>query len=82
MTPECHVSRRSFLAATVVAAVALPTESASGPQKNGTVQTVLGPLSNSHLGFDQSHEPVCCLSGGFWTHWPELMGGPGTNSSR
>jgi len=75
MSTESNVSRRSFLAATVGAAVALPATASAEPQKNGTVQTALGPLSTSKLGFHQSHEHVCCLSGGFWTYWPELMGG-------
>lgn len=75
MAAESQVSRRTFLAATVGAAVALPATSAGGAEKSGTVQTVLGPVSTAKLGFHQSHEHVCCLSGGFWTYWPELMGG-------
>jgi phosphotriesterase-related protein len=75
MTAESQVSRRTFLAATVGAAVALPAASAGGTEKSGTVQTVLGPLSTSKLGFHQSHEHVCAFSPGLWNAWPELMGG-------
>src|SRR5271165_3231899 len=75
MTTESRVSRRSFLATTVGAAVVLPATVAGSSQRSGIVQTVLGPLSTDKLGFHQSHEHVCCTSGGFWNYWPELMGG-------
>src|SRR5208283_1194988 len=75
MTQESQVSRRTFLAATVGAAVALPGAPAGAVEESGKVQTVLGPIDTSKLGFHQSHEHVCCTSGGFWTYWPELMGG-------
>jgi phosphotriesterase-related protein len=44
-------------------------------RKSKTVQTVLGPLDTSRLGFTQSHEHVCSTSAGLWNAWPELMGG-------
>jgi phosphotriesterase-related protein len=75
MTMESNVSRRTFLASTVAAAVALPEVAAGAQGKGGTVQTVLGPLSTAKLGFHQSHEHVCAFSPGFWSTWPELMGG-------
>jgi phosphotriesterase-related protein len=85
MTTESSVSRRSFLASAIGAAVVLSNEQAvSGlaqPQqsassaKRGTVQTVLGPIDTAKLGFTQCHEHVCSASAGFWENWPEILGG-------
>jgi hypothetical protein len=85
MTKESHVSRRSFLASAIGAAVVLSEgQPASGfaeagqkvsKGKRGTVQTVLGPIDTAKLGFTQSHEHICAASAGFWGAWPEIFGG-------
>ena len=80
------VSRRGFLAGTIGASFTLPDKQAlsgewakveqnSSKARAGTVQTVLGPIDTSKLGFTQSHEHVCSTSAGFWGAWPEFMGG-------
>jgi phosphotriesterase-related protein len=85
MTRKSSVSRRSFIASAIGAAVVLsephpasalaePAQAAS-KAKRGTVQTVLGPLDTAKLGYTQSHEHVCSTSAGFWGAWPELFGG-------
>jgi phosphotriesterase-related protein len=43
--------------------------------KSAIVQTVLGPFDAAKLGFCQSHEHVCSASAGFWSAWPEILGG-------
>ena len=40
-----------------------------------TVQTVLGPIDSSRLGFTLSHEHINASSAGIWQAWPELLGG-------
>ena len=40
-----------------------------------TVQTVLGPIDSSKLGFTLSHEHINASSAGIWQAWPELLGG-------
>jgi phosphotriesterase-related protein len=85
MTNESGVSRRNFLVTAIGTAVALSDQqsvsgfSQSTPSvsttRRGTVQTVLGPMDTSKLGFTQCHEHVCSASAGFWENWPELFGG-------
>jgi phosphotriesterase-related protein len=43
--------------------------------KKGTVQTVLGRIETSKLGFTLSHEHIATASPGIWQSWPELFGG-------
>ena len=43
--------------------------------RRGVVQTVLGPVETSTLGFTLSHEHVCIGGPGLWQTWPELFGG-------
>src|ERR1700694_5938032 len=86
MDKVSHVSRRGFLAGTLGASFTFPdirflaggwakvSQNASRA-RGGTVQTVLGPVDTSKLGFTQSHEHVCSTSAGFWGAWPEYMGG-------
>ncbi len=40
-----------------------------------TVNSVLGPLDTSKLGFSLMHEHLCSTSPGFWQAWPGLFGG-------
>ena len=40
-----------------------------------TVQTVLGSIDTSKLGFTLSHEHIAASSAGIWQAWPELLGG-------
>lgn len=40
-----------------------------------TVNSVLGPLDTSRLGFTLMHEHLCSTSSGFWQAWPGLFGG-------
>jgi phosphotriesterase-related protein len=40
-----------------------------------TVQTVMGPIETSKLGFTLSHEHIAASSAGIWQAWPELLGG-------
>jgi phosphotriesterase-related protein len=40
-----------------------------------SVQTVLGPVETSKLGFTLSHEHIAASSAGIWQAWPELLGG-------
>ena len=82
-------TRREFLER--VAAVSVATASANAPltsiaapavKPNGSarracggVQTVLGPIPASKLGFTLPHEHICASSAGFWQIWPEFFGG-------
>jgi phosphotriesterase-related protein len=86
MTKLSRVSRRGFLAGTVGASFAIPdlrildedlarVSQNNSSARNRTVQTALGPIDTSKLGFTQSHEHVCSTSGGFFSAWPEFMGG-------
>jgi phosphotriesterase-related protein len=85
MTAKSNVSRRSFLVSAVGAAIVLSNEQAAGGlaasgqgasrSKRGKVQTVLGPIDTAKLGFTQCHEHVCSASAGFWSTWPEILGG-------
>jgi len=43
-----------------------------------TVQTVLGPVDSSKLGFTLSHEHINASSAGIWQAWPALLGGRAT----
>jgi len=45
------------------------------PARRTTVQTVLGPINSSRLGFTLSHEHIAASSAGIWQAWPELLGG-------
>ena len=50
----------------------------SGARSNSprtTVNSVLGPLETSRLGFTLSHEHIIASSAGIWQAWPELFGG-------
>jgi phosphotriesterase-related protein len=72
-------TRRDFLKATTAASIAtvVPRSAPRTPtaQKPGIVQTVLGPLDASKLGFTLPHEHVCVSSAGLWQAWPEIFGG-------
>jgi phosphotriesterase-related protein len=45
------------------------------PRKPGVVQTVLGPIEASKLGFVLTHEHIFAASAGMWQYWPEYFGG-------
>ncbi|MGH6966386.1 MAG: phosphotriesterase family protein [Phenylobacterium sp.] len=78
-------SRRGLLAQVAAAglastafaklAAAAPVRPSAAGRTPGVVQTVLGPLEASKLGFTLPHEHVCASSGGFWQVWPEYFGG-------
>src|SRR3954471_13901599 len=72
-------NRREFLAQTAAGAVAvLPASLACASpvrRAGGMVQTVLGPVDASKLGFTLPHEHLCASSAGFWQVWPEYFGG-------
>jgi len=46
-----------------------------GASRRMSVQTVLGPVETSKLGFTLSHEHIAASSAGIWQAWPELFGG-------
>ena len=48
---------------------------APAPRKPGTVQTVLGPIDASKLGYTLTHEHLCATSAGYWQAWPQYFGG-------
>jgi len=79
-------TRREFLesmAAVSIAATSVQvtqaetasTSTAPAQRHRGVVQTVLGPIEASKLGFTLPHEHICCTSAGFWKVWPEYFGG-------
>jgi phosphotriesterase-related protein len=65
------------------AALFRPADTLSAAQRAATalaarrtsVQTVLGPIDTSKLGFTLSHEHIAASSAGIWQAWPELLGG-------
>jgi phosphotriesterase-related protein len=63
----------SVLAADV--AHAAQRAGAPAPVRRSTVNTVLGPIDTSKLGFTLSHEHIIASSAGIWQAWPELFGG-------
>ena len=79
-----HVSRREVigrLAAGLGAVSVLRSDvafaggAAQAPASaTGTVQTVLGPIDTSNLGFTLSHEHITATSPGLRRAWPELFG--------
>lgn len=81
------ITRRKFLiqvtAAGVVAASSplaqaskLASESPAAVKRTpGVVQTVLGPIDASELGFTLPHEHIQVSSAGFLQSWPEYFGG-------
>jgi len=54
-----------------------PAQRAAGgtAARRTKVQTVLGPIESSKLGFTLSHEHINASSAGIWQAWPELLGG-------
>ena len=48
---------------------------AEAQTRRTTVNTVLGPIDTSKLGFTLSHEHIIASSAGVWQAWPELFGG-------
>lgn len=54
---------------------AAPTPASRVQRRRGIVQTVLGPIDASKLGFTLPHEHICVSSPGFWQAWPEFFGG-------
>jgi phosphotriesterase-related protein len=60
-------------AATTVQAV--QSAAAAAKPRRMSVQTVLGPIDTSKLGFTLSHEHIAASSAGIWQAWPELLGG-------
>lgn len=81
-----HISRREALgrvAAGVGIASALAADVVQAAQRGtgraasraATVNTVLGPIDTSKLGFTLSHEHIIASSAGVWQAWPELFGG-------
>ena len=48
---------------------------AAAQTRRTTVNTVLGPIDTSKLGFTLSHEHIIASSAGVWQAWPELFGG-------
>jgi len=75
-----QVAAGAALTASIPAAEALqlPTrgaQTAPGARRASSVQTVLGPMDSSKLGFTLPHEHICVSSPGFWQVWPEFFGG-------
>jgi len=74
-----NIAGVSVTAASAGAAWATPAAARvqAGPTKRvrGVVQTVLGPLDASRLGFTLPHEHICASSAGFWQVWPEFFDG-------
>ena len=83
-----HISRREAIARAVagfgIATVYTPATEAlkaaqratdSATPRRTSVQTVLGPIDTSKLGFTLSHEHIAASSAGIWQAWPELLGG-------
>ena len=80
-------TRRDFLAqiagAGVAATMGYPASASNAtasanaglPRNRGIIQTVLGPIDASKLGFTLPHEHICVSSPGFWQAWPEFFGG-------
>ena len=50
-------------------------DTGAGNARRRMVNTVLGPIDATKLGFTLSHEHVCAASPGVWQAWPELFGG-------
>jgi len=83
-----HISRREAISRVVaglgIASVYTPATGAvqaaqraagSATPRRTSVQTVLGPIDTSKLGFTLSHEHIAASSAGIWQAWPELLGG-------
>ena len=66
------IRRREFLLGSVAAAMSTP-----GPAKprRPKVQSVLGPLDVSKLGFTLTHEHVCNCTPEYWEKWSDALGG-------
>jgi len=79
------ITRREFIAnisaaagVAGVASIASLTASAqihTAARQHGVVQTVLGSIPASKLGFTLPHEHICPSSAGLMQTWPELFGG-------
>ena len=73
-----RITRREALihaAATVGVASLFGRAPAEAQTRRTTVNTVLGPIDTSKLGFTLSHEHIIASSAGIWQAWPELFGG-------
>jgi len=73
-----QIAASAALTSAPVEALQSPTPAAqttAAPRKSGIVQTVLGPIEASKLGFTLPHEHICVSSPGFWQAWPEFFGG-------
>lgn len=77
------VTRREAIARGAAGLAALTAlgqvgEAAAQPARGavrGRVNTVLGAVETSRLGFTLSHEHICIGGPGIWQTWPELFGG-------
>src|SRR5215470_1915058 len=76
------ITRRELLSQMLSAAgmacassIVAPGQTRLAPRPNGVVQTVLGPIDASKLGFTLPHEHICPSSPGFMQMWPEFFGG-------
>jgi len=82
-TEHARISRRDALGrvaagfgiATIFARTAAAQRPAPARSRRATVNTVLGPIEASKLGFTLSHEHIIASSAGIWQAWPELFGG-------
>ena len=83
-TKHVRISRRDALgrvaagfgiAAVFARDAAAQRAGASARPGRATVNTVLGPIATSKLGFTLSHEHIIASSAGIWQAWPELFGG-------
>ena len=73
-----RISRRQALthvAAAIGVASVFGRTFAEAQTRRTTVNTVLGPIDKSKLGFTLSHEHIIASSAGVWQAWPELFGG-------
>lgn len=70
-------TRRQILmgAAAAGLAASASVEAARAAPGRRLVQTVLGPIDASKLGFTLPHEHLVSSSPGMWRAWPELFGG-------
>ena len=73
-----RISRRQALthvAAAIGVASVFGRTFAEAQTRRTTVNTVLGPIDTSKLGFTLSHEHIIASSAGVWQAWPQLFGG-------
>jgi len=74
-SPRAAYAAQASQAAGPTSQAAAPVKTSPTRRKPGVVQTVLGPVDGSKLGFTLPHEHICASSAGFLQTWPEFFGG-------